>query len=146
MYLRLSIFRNYLKTFTELVTHTHSLPPRPERLWGPPSLLSNGYQGLFPCGYGGRGVKLITHIHLVPRSKNEWSCTFSPTTPPWRGAQFKKRSTGTRPVYFEGCSQIRPVLSLEAPMTVSLASTLNISVGEVAASARRTEFVLTVLV
>jgi hypothetical protein len=24
-----------------------SSPPRPERLWGPPSLLSNGYQGLF---------------------------------------------------------------------------------------------------
>jgi hypothetical protein len=23
-------------------------PPRPERLWGPPSLLSNGYQRLFP--------------------------------------------------------------------------------------------------
>jgi hypothetical protein len=27
-----------------------SSPPRPERLWGPSSLLSNGYQGLLQCG------------------------------------------------------------------------------------------------
>jgi hypothetical protein len=27
--------------------------PRPERLWGLPSLLSNGYQGLFPWGKTG---------------------------------------------------------------------------------------------
>jgi hypothetical protein len=27
-----------------------SPPPRPERLWGPPNLLSNGYQELFPWG------------------------------------------------------------------------------------------------
>jgi hypothetical protein len=27
-----------------------SSPPRPERLWGPLSLLSNGYQGFFPWG------------------------------------------------------------------------------------------------
>jgi hypothetical protein len=27
-----------------------SSPPRPERLWGPPSLLFNGYQGHFPGG------------------------------------------------------------------------------------------------
>jgi hypothetical protein len=36
--------------------------PRPDRLWGPHSLLTNGYQGLLP-----RGVKLTTHLHLVRR-------------------------------------------------------------------------------
>jgi hypothetical protein len=55
-----------------------SSAPRPERLWDPPSLLSNGYQGLFPCGQSGRDVKLTTHLHLVPRSKNEWSYTSTP--------------------------------------------------------------------
>jgi hypothetical protein len=34
-------------------------PQRPDRLCGPLSLLSNGY----------RGVKLTTHLHLVPRSR-----------------------------------------------------------------------------
>jgi hypothetical protein len=36
-------------------------PPHPERIWGPTSFLSNGYQGFFPWGYSGRGVKLTTH-------------------------------------------------------------------------------------
>jgi hypothetical protein len=35
----------------------------------------------------GRGVKLTTHLHLVPRSKNAWSYTpHSPNTPSWHGA------------------------------------------------------------
>jgi hypothetical protein len=36
-----------------------SSPQRPDRLWGPSSLLSNG------C----RGMKLATHLHLVTRSR-----------------------------------------------------------------------------
>jgi len=41
-------------------------PPHPDQLWGPPSLLSNGYQGLF-WGKNGLGVTLTTHLHLVPK-------------------------------------------------------------------------------
>jgi hypothetical protein len=41
-----------------------SSPRRPDRLWGPSSLLSNGHQG-----QSDRGVKLTTHLQLAPRSK-----------------------------------------------------------------------------
>jgi hypothetical protein len=43
--------------------------PRSGRLWSPSSLLSHGYQGLFPWRQSGKGVKLPTHLHLVPRSR-----------------------------------------------------------------------------
>jgi hypothetical protein len=44
-----------------------SSPRRPDRLWGPPSLLSVS-GALSPGGKSGRGMKLTTHLQLVPRS------------------------------------------------------------------------------
>jgi hypothetical protein len=67
-----------------------SSPPRPERLWGPPSLLSNGYQGL------SLGIKRPGREadHSPPSSAEVKECLElyfrSPNTPSWRGAHFKK--------------------------------------------------------
>ena len=41
-------------------------PACPDRPWGPPSLLYNGYR-VFPGGRGGRGVGLTLHPHLECR-------------------------------------------------------------------------------
>jgi len=68
-----------------------SPPPRPDRLWGPYSFLSKGYQGLFPWGYSRRGVKLTTHLHLVPRSRMRGAIRPLPQYALWRGAQLKNR-------------------------------------------------------
>jgi hypothetical protein len=38
-----------------------------------------GTKGSFPGGKAAGSVKLTTHLHLVPRSKNEWNCTSTPT-------------------------------------------------------------------
>jgi hypothetical protein len=45
-----------------------------------PASYPMGTGGSFP-GINGRGLKLTTHLHLVPRSKEEWSYT---STPPIR--------------------------------------------------------------
>jgi len=54
---------------------------RPDRLWGPPSLL-----GLFPWGGNGRGVKLTTHLHVMPRLGMRGAMPPLPNTSSWRGA------------------------------------------------------------
>jgi hypothetical protein len=47
-----------------------SFPQRPDQLWDPPSLLSNGYRELFlQRSKSNRGVKMTTHLHPVLRSR-----------------------------------------------------------------------------
>jgi hypothetical protein len=48
---------------------------------GPTQPPINWVPGALSWGWSGRGVKLTIHLHLVPRSKNEWSYT---STPPIR--------------------------------------------------------------
>jgi hypothetical protein len=63
-------------------------PPRPDRLWGPSSLLSNGYQGPFP--WGKRPRHEVDHSPQPSAEvKNAWSYTSSPNTPSWLSAQLK---------------------------------------------------------
>jgi hypothetical protein len=61
-----------------------SSPKRPVWLWGPPSLLVNGYWGYFPGGGGGekrRGHEFNHQLHPSSAEVNEWRYT---STPPIR--------------------------------------------------------------
>jgi hypothetical protein len=61
------------------------------------SLLSNGYQGHFPCGEKrpGRGAD---HSSSYSSEVKEWVEVYlpSPNTPSWRGAQLKKKKAQVR--------------------------------------------------
>jgi hypothetical protein len=83
-----------------------SSPRRPDRLWDPPSLLSNGYRGLFPRGQSGQGVKLTTHLQLVPRSRKRGSIHPLPHTPSWRRAWLVKRRDNVTFLPDQNCTLI----------------------------------------
>jgi hypothetical protein len=55
-------------------------PYHPNRLWDPPNLRSNWYRRFCLRGYSGQGVKLITHLQLVPRSRKYGSIHSLPDT------------------------------------------------------------------
>jgi hypothetical protein len=63
-----------------------SSPQRPGRLWKPPSLPYKGYQLLLPQVESGRGVKLTTHLQLLPRSRMVALYFHSSLTSSWRDA------------------------------------------------------------
>jgi hypothetical protein len=52
-----------------------SSPLCPDRLWSPPSLLSNGYRGPFPGGKARPEPDADHSPHLMPRSRMSRSCT-----------------------------------------------------------------------
>jgi hypothetical protein len=61
-------------------------PPRAYRLWGPHSFLSSWNRG-----WGGQGVRLIIHLHVVPRLRRRRSTVPLPCTSSWSGALLCKR-------------------------------------------------------
>jgi hypothetical protein len=72
----------------------------PDRLWGPPSLLSNGYQGFFPWGKAaGVWSWPLPFVWCWGQECMEL-CLHSANTPSWRGAQLKRSALTTLPLLF----------------------------------------------
>ena len=55
-----------------------SFPRRPDRLWGPSSLLLNGYPWLFLWVQSSRWIRLAIHLYLVPRLRMSGAISLLP--------------------------------------------------------------------
>jgi hypothetical protein len=64
-------------------------------LYSKPAFYPMGTRGSFSGDEAAGGVKLTTHLHLVPKSRMRGSIPPLPTTPSWRGAQLKNRDNLT---------------------------------------------------
>jgi hypothetical protein len=67
-------------------------PRLTDRSWGPSSLLSDEYQGLFPREESDKGMKLTTHLQPVPRSRKRGSIHPLPHKSSWRSAYLSTRT------------------------------------------------------
>jgi hypothetical protein len=75
----------YLRSSSDLTTVTSGSLIRSEMLYLF-SNVSNGYRGLFPWRWSGQGVKLTTHLQLLPMSRKCGSIHPLPHTPSWCSA------------------------------------------------------------
>jgi hypothetical protein len=82
----------------------NSTPPLllADRLRGPSSLLSSGYQGLLPWGQSGRGVKPTTHLHTVLRPRMRGA------TPPLPQHALMARRSAKAQGQLNACYMFRP--------------------------------------
>jgi hypothetical protein len=82
-----------------------SSPPRPDRLWGPPNLLSNGYQRLFLWGVKRPGREADHSPPSSAEDKNAWSYT---TTPSIRLQVVVLRAQGQLQLYLSSVGMFHP--------------------------------------
>ena len=60
---------------------------RTDQLWGPPNLLINEKQGLLPQSKVARGMKLTSHLQVVPRVRMCGAVLLLPFAPLWHAQE-----------------------------------------------------------